>query len=318
MKKIFILSFVVWLSAHSNAQQQFVFTNYLLNQYYYNPALPGSEAFHQASLGYRNQWAGFDGAPVTMQANFYGSYANQRKHGYGASMMSDRSGLIQNTNFYLSYAYHLNLTDSIRIGLGIKPGFLQYNVKLYDAQLADPVDQVLTGNILATNAIDVGTGLYVYSNKFYVSLSMRHLIGDAIGFTGFNYGLSKHYTAIAGYRYVTKKKKLKIEPSIMYQYVNPVPGQLSAMLKMTYNNKIWGGLTMRTQDAVGVVAGVTLWNRLNIGYSFDYSLGDVRTYNYGTHEFIISYITTKNKPTLDQEDEDLNNGIFEENKKKEE
>ena len=40
-------------------QQQFVFTNYLLNQYYYNPALAGSQNFHTASLGYRNQWVGF-------------------------------------------------------------------------------------------------------------------------------------------------------------------------------------------------------------------------------------------------------------------
>lgn len=318
MKALYTLSILVLFAVKVNAQQQFVFTNYMLNQYYYNPALAGSQAVHKANLGYRSQWAGFNEAPVTMQASFYGSYANQRKHGYGVSLVSDRSGLIQNTNFYLNYAYHLRLTDSIRIGFGVKPGFLQYNVKLYDAQLADPVDNVLTGNILATNAIDLGTGLYVYSNKFFVSMSMRHLLGKSVSFTGFNYGLAKHYTIIAGYKFWDKKKKLEFEPSIMYQYVSPVPAQLSIMMRVTYKNKLWGGLTMRTQDAIGVVGGVTLWNRLSIGYAFDYSLGGVRTYNYGTHELMLSFVTTKNKPTLDQEDEELNNGIFEENKKKEE
>ncbi|MBK6526623.1 MAG: type IX secretion system membrane protein PorP/SprF [Crocinitomicaceae bacterium] len=96
----------------------------------------------------------------------------------------------------------------------------------------------------------------------------------------------------------------------MFEYVNPAPPQLSVMMKGTYMNKFWGGLTMRTQDAVGVIAGVNLWNRLSIGYAFDYSLGQIRTYNYGTYELMLTFITTKNKPTLDQEDEDLNNGIF--------
>lgn len=318
MKKSLLIVLLIAAGFVAKAQQQFVFTNYLLNQYYYNPALPGSEKVHRAHIGYRNQWVGFSEAPTTMYANFYGSYANQRKHGYGVSLMSDRSGLIQNTNIHLNYAYHIRLTDSIRIGLGIRPGFLQYNVKLYDAQLADPIDDVLTGNIMTTNAIDLGTGLYIYSNKFFVSASMRHLFGPAISFTGFNYGLAKHYTVIGGYHFYNKNKKLEFQPSVMLQMVKPAPAQLSAMFKVTYQKKYWGGLLMRTQDAVGIVAGINLWNRLNIGYAFDYSLGEVRAFNSGSHELMISFITTKNKPSLDQEDEDLNNGIFEENNKKKE
>lgn len=317
MKRIFYISILVVSTLNVQAQQQFVFTNYMLNQYYYNPALAGSEDVHKASIGYRNQWAGFNEAPVTMHANFYGSYANLKKHGYGVSLMSDKSGLIQNTNLYLNYAYHINLSDSIRMGFGVRPGYLQYNVALYDAQLADPVDAVLTGNILATNAIDFGSGIFVYSSKFHVALSMRHLLGKSISFTGFNYGLAKHYTAIAGMNLYSKKRKFLFQPSIMAQYVNPAPPQLSVMMKGTYNNKFWGGLSMRTQDALGVIAGVNLWNRLSIGYAFDYSLGEIRAYNYGSHELMITFVTTKNRPTLDQEDEDLNNGIFEENKKKE-
>lgn len=315
MKKLTLLSFLFVVVQIAQSQQQFVFTNYLLNQYYYNPALPGSENVHKANIGYRKQWAGFEGAPTTLNANFYGSWANLQKHGYGVSIVNDRAGLIQNTNFYLNYAYHINLTDSIRMGFGIKPGYLQYNVKLYDAQLADPVDDVLTGNILATNAIDFGSGIYIYSSKFFVSLSMRHLLGKSISFTGFNYGLAKHYTAIAGYNYLIKKKKLLLQPSIMLQYVKPAPPQLSIMMKGTYMNKYWAGLTMRTQDALGVILGINLWNRLSIGYAFDYSIGQIKAYNNGTHELMISFITTKTRPSLDQEDEDLNNGIFEENNK---
>jgi type IX secretion system PorP/SprF family membrane protein len=316
MKKHSILFLSLLLAVSVYGQQQVIFTNYLLNQYYYNPALPGSEDVHKANLGYRHQWAGFEGSPVTLHANFYGSYNNMRKHGYGLSVVSDRSGLVQNTNFHLNYAYHINLTDSIRMGFGVRPGFMQYNIKLYDAQLADPIDEVLTGNILATNAIDIGSGIYIYSHKFFFSASMRHMLGKSVSFTGFNYGLAKHYTLIAGYNFSKPKSKLEIQPSVLFQYVDPLPMQFNFMLKAVYNKKIWGGLTMRTQDAVGVVLGVNLWGRLSVGYGFDYSLGEIRLYNQGTHELMISFTTTKNRPTLDEEDEDLNKGIFEENNKK--
>lgn len=318
MQKLITILTALFLVANVSGQQQVIFTNYLLNQYYYNPALAGSEDVHKANIGYRHQWAGFEGSPVTLNSNFYGSWNNMRRHGYGLSIVSDRSGLMQNTNIHLNYAYHIRLSDSIRMGFGIRPGFMQYNIKLYDAQLADPADDVLTGNILATNAIDLGSGLYIYSDKFFFSASMRHMVGQAITFTGFNYGLAKHYTAIAGYNWRIPKKKLEIQPSVLFQYVNPLPSQFNFMLKTTYNNKVWGGLTLRTQDAVGIVAGVNLWDRLSIGYGFDYSLGEVRAYNQGTHELMISFITTKNRPSLDEEDEDLNKGIFEENKKKDE
>ena len=307
---------VILACSKLHAQQQFVFTNYLLNQYYYNPALAGSENVHRANVGYRNQWTGFDGAPLTLHANFYGSLKNKMKHGYGVSFMSDRSGLVQNINVNLNYAYHLRVTDSIRLGFGVRPGYQQYNIKLYDAQLADSGDDILTGNILSMNAVNLDAGLYLYSNKFYVSLSMRHMLGKIVSFTGYNQNLSKHFTLIGGYNFRNKKKTLEFQPSLMLQYVSPAPPQLSVMMKATYKKKYFGGLVYRTQDALAIVAGINLFNRWTIGYAYGFSLGGVRSYNYGTHELMISFITTKNKPSLEEEDEELNNGIFEENKEK--
>ena len=72
---------------------------------------------------------------------------------------------------------------------------------------------------------------------------------------------------------------------------------------------------MRTQDALGAVAGIKLFNRWNIGYAFEYSIGNIQPYHAGSHELMISFVTTKKKPDLDKQDEDINNGIFDENKK---
>jgi len=335
MKKtlfIFLLSLIV---QSSFAQQKSVYSNYLLNEYYYNPAIAGSKRFHIANAGVRNQWVGFEGAPTTMHINYYGSYKNRMKHGYGVSLVSDKTGLMQQTGVFVNYAYHLNLTKKIKVGLGIKPGYLLYDIKLYDAQLADVGDNLLTGNVLATTAFDLSSGLNVYSDKFFVRLSMHQMFGKAIKFTTYNSGLSKHFSAIAGYNYRAKSlpmdsiqkadsiivkprfvEKIVLQPSFMVNYVNPIPVQVSLMLKATYNDKIWLGINYRTDDAIGGSVGVFIDSRFSIAYGYDYSYGEIKGYQGGSHEIMLSFITTNKKPSLDKRDEELNNSIFDDNKKR--
>lgn len=332
MKKALII-FLLGLTVQSSfAQQKSVYSNYMLNEYYYNPAIAGSKNYHIANAGVRNQWAGFDGAPTTMHINYYGSYKNQTKHGYGLSLVSDKTGLMQQTGMFLNYAYHINLTDKMKLGLGVKPGYLLYNIKLYDTQLADVGDDLLTGNILSTSAFDLSSGLNLYSDKFFVRLSMHQMFGNAIKFTDFNGGLSKHFTAIAGYNYSVKKtstnansdtsavktsfvEKLVIQPSVMVNYVNPIPVQVSMMLKTTYNEKIWLGLNYKTKDAFGGAIGMLIDSRFSVGYGYDYSFGQLKGYQGGSHEIMLSFITTSRKPSLEKLDEDLNNSIFNDNKR---
>jgi type IX secretion system PorP/SprF family membrane protein len=336
MKVLLTISFLFVLN-FINAQQQFVYTNYLLNDFYYNSAVAGSHNYHQANIGYRKQWANFEGSPKTFNMNFYGSYKNQMKHGYGVSLNADRAGLMQRTAIYLNYAYHIDLNDKYRLAFGVKPGYLLYNIKLYEAKLADVGDDILTGNILATNAFDVSSGLNLYSKKFFLRLDMQQILGNSIKFTGFNDGLSKHFTLITGYTYKVKKKKTSTEtqsesdtteqkirtiekfefqPSMMIRYVRPITPQASFMLKTTYNDKVWLGLNYRTQDAIGFSLGMNINERFTVGYAYDYALGQVKGFQGGSHELMLTFITTNKKSTLDKKDEELNNSIFEENKKK--
>jgi type IX secretion system PorP/SprF family membrane protein len=331
MKKLLVISLFL-VSATSFGQQQKVFTNFMMNDYYYNPAIAGSKDVHYANIGFRNQWAGFDDAPLTLYANFYGSAGNKMKHGYGASIMSEQSGLVQNTSFYLNYAYHVRLSDNWKLGLGIKPGYIQYNVKLYDAQLADPADAVLTGNVLSTNAFDFNTGINLYSKKFFFMASMRNALTDVITVTSFNEGLSRHYTGIIGYKWlvnakkkpetdeegnvIKRKKDFELMPVFLFKYVKPINPQGTIMLKATFDRKHWMALTYRTQDAAGIALGLTLKKRFNLGYAFDYSLGDIKSYNYGSHELMLTFQVTNKKPSIEEQDEEINNSIFDDNKKK--
>jgi len=312
VKKLHYIFVILLFSSNINGQQQFVSTNFLMNDYYYNPAIAGSKDRHVANMSLRNQWSGFQGAPATMLANYYGSYLNQGKVGYGVSLISDKTGLVQNTGIYINYAQHFQLNEKIKLGFGVKPGYVQYRIKLYDAQVADEGDEILTGNILAANALDLHSGFHLYSEDFFFMGSIQHLLGKSIQFTSYNQNLSKHFTLIGGYNHRIDKRKMVIQPSLMIKYVNPTPMQWTAMLKATFDNKCWAGITYRSKDAAGIVLGYKILDRLSIGYGFDYSVGKISQYQSGSHELVISFVTTPNKPTLDEEDEELNKSIMDE------
>jgi len=312
---ILLLISVLALSISGFSQQLVGYSNFLMNDYYFNPAIAGSRNVQEANMSYRNQWVGFDGAPVLLMGNFMGSYKNEGKIGYGASIISERKGITDNTAIYLNYAHHFQLTESIKLGLGIRPGYMQHRVRLYDAIIADAGDEVLTGTVYSANAIDVNAGFHLYSPKFFVMGSFQRLLGRQIQFTSYNNNLSFHFNTIAGYNYRfqnSKKKQMEIQPSLMIRLVRPLPLQVTGMVRFTYDNKFWGGLLYRSDDAIGFMAGMKIRERLDIGYSFDYTVSNLSNYQSGSHEVMLSFIISRKKSSLDDEDDELNKSILEE------
>lgn len=314
MKKLLFIGIFILVSQALSAQQRAVFSNFLMNKYYYNPAVAGSQDVHVANLSYRNQWVGFDNAPVNVTGNVYGSLRNEGKIGYGLSLSNENSGLTNATSIYLNYAQHFKLNDKIKLGLGVQPGYLQYRVKLYDAILADAGDEILTGSVYSANAFDVNMGFNVYSKDFFVMGSIQHLLGKQLKFTSYNSNLQFHYNAIAGYNFKFDKKKIEVQPSVLLKYTKAIPLQWSVMAKTTYDHKYWLGLIYRSQDAFGVSLGILLKERFTVAYGYDFSLGGIRKHNSGSHEVMLSFIITKKKPSLEDEDDKLNNSILEKTK----
>jgi type IX secretion system PorP/SprF family membrane protein len=307
------------IASSSFSQQRAGYSNFLLNDYYFNPAIAGSKDVHVANVAYRNQWAGFDGAPTLIMGNFQGSIKDQGKTGYGLSLISERKGITQNTAIYLNYVYHFKLSDKLKLGLGIQPGYMQYRVRLYDAVVVDAGDDVLTGTVYNANALDLSSGFHLYSKKFFVMGSAHRLLADAVNFTSYNSNLAFHFNGIAGYNFNIKmknKKTFELQPSVMVRYAAPVPLQYSVMLKGTFNKKMWLGLIYRSDAAIGISAGVTLKEKFSIGYGYDYTMSGLSNYQSGSHEVMLSMVLTKKKPSLAEEDEDLNNSILEDMQKK--
>lgn len=291
-----------------SAQQLGIYTNYLLNEFYYNPAVAGSRDVYLANVNYRNQWTGFNEAPRSYMASFYGSWRNRRKVGLGASVVGDRSGLTQRTGAYLTYAYHFAFTEKLRLGLGVNAGYLQYRVRLYDVRVVDNGDDMLTGNVLNANAPDVNAGFYLYHDNFWLGASGFQLLNNKLKFPNSASRLVPHYYAMGGVNIKLGKKNV-VQPSFLFRYNAPVPFQVDASLRWLYDKKFWLGFTYRTDDAYCVMVGFNYKDHFNIGYSYDYTFGGLQKYSSGSHEIWLSYTINKKKKTLEEEDEEINNSV---------
>jgi type IX secretion system PorP/SprF family membrane protein len=328
MKRILyisICSLIIVCSANKSwAQQLGIFTNYMLNDYYYNPAVVGSKDITIANISYRNQWAGFNEAPTTYMGSVYGSYQGKRKIGLGGTVIGGKSGLLQRTGGYFTYAQHFDLTKDkkLRLGLGLSGGYIQYRMKLYDARVIDNGDDMLTGNVLTTSAFDANSGVYLYHEKFFIGLSGNQLLNYKLPFDNSNSRLKPHVYFMGGYNFkfgesktgadgrAATEKKNELQPSFMLRTSNNRNTlQTDISLKYTYNKTFWIGATYRTESAICALVGFNYKDRFNVAYAYDYALNKINQYSSGSHEFWLSYTLSKKKRDLEKEEEELENGV---------
>lgn len=298
-------------SGDLKAQQLGIYTNYMLNDYYYNPAVVGAKDVAIANISYRDQWAGFTDAPRSYMASVYGSIKNKRKVGLGANVIGDRAGLLQRTGGYFTYAYHFDLTKTLRLGLGLSAGYMQYRIRMYDARALDGGDVYLTNNVVSSGAFDANSGFYLYSNKFFFGVSGNQLLNYRLTISNIKSDsrLKPHMYVLGGYNFEFgsgKVKKNELQPSFLVRSAtSSATIQEDLSLKYTYNKMFWLGLTYRTESAFCALLGFNYKGRFNVAYAYDYALSKINKYSVGSHEFWLSYTITKKKRSLSEEEEAL-------------
>lgn len=308
---IVLVGFALLPIGQVKAQQQTQFTNILINQYLYNPAFAGTFHGMQFNAGSRLQWVGFDGAPRSYMASGYGTLKKQPMMALGGMVLNDQMGLLNRTSLYSSYSYHLKLNDHWKIGFGVSLGFVQYNVKAYNAKPypTDKDDVFLTSSILNANAFDANAGFLVYQKKFFFGFSGQQLPSAKIHWDNTIGRLTPHWYIYTGYNQVLDKKKKEyvLQPSVLMRFNTPAPFEIEYNVKCTYKSMLWAGVSFRHAKTVSAIVkkyqnnslcamlGVTVSKQFTFGYSYDLSLNNLRSYNSGSHEMILSYTILSKK-----------------------
>lgn len=334
MKKGFYLGILLtisWQCAFSQQKPQY--TQYVFNNYLLNPAVSGIENYTDVKAGYRSQWTGLEGAPVTsyftinapLGSNFtqgdamsmpgggvspYSrSYtqdymAAEPHHGIGMSLVSDKAGPIMQTTIDASYAYHLGLTDKLNLAVGVSAGVNHISLNTSEITLGDANDAAITNGNNSQWKPDLNAGIWAYSSNYYIGASVQQLLKQNLYFsTNSAYNQSQtvpHYFFTAGVK-LFMSDDIALMPSVLVKVIQPVPTTFDVNVKMAFRDNFWIGGSYRRDDSFGALAGVNISSIINIGYSYDFTTSALNTVSNGTHEIVIGILlNNKYKVTCPQ------------------
>ncbi len=294
MKKVSLyILFILVVCNEIQAQQLPYYTQYRSNIFLLNPAVTGTKRTVDARLGYRYQWAGYDGAPRTSMVSAHGRFF-KGKMGAGLFMVQDRIGPSKQTNLGVNYAFHIRFPDC-ELSMGAGGLFTKYTLEGGDITLHNTVDPSINQYIASSVWVpDVNAGIYLYNDRFHIGVGALHLAqqkanfykGDSAKHGKIPY--SAHVNLSVGYNFAQNPEYVW-ESNVLATYVTGVPLFLDYTLRLHIKEKMLCGLSLRLHDAVALHLGVTFLEDFQVTYSYDFLLSKMRHTNSGSHEIVITY-----------------------------
>jgi type IX secretion system PorP/SprF family membrane protein len=290
MNKIFLISLLVLLTFMDvSAQQDPQYTQYMYNMNIVNPAYAGSKENISLGLLYRKQWANIEGAPSSFSFSGHGAVGNNV--GIGLSFLSDKIGPVSEQNVFGDFSYTLKLGENQTLALGLKAGasFHKVGLRSIQSSLPDPNEGIF-GQDISDVSLNIGTGAFYYTDKYYVGLSVPNMLKAAhLDYNGREYGSDvSHYFLTGGYVF-DLNYEVKFKPSFMLKSALNIKPSLDLSANFLYKEQIELGATYRLQDSFGGMINFLVTPELRIGYAYDHIISDLRVSAPSSHEFILLY-----------------------------
>ncbi|MFP4064433.1 MAG: type IX secretion system membrane protein PorP/SprF [Bacteroidales bacterium] len=290
---VFLLSFMICGMAFP--QQEAQFSHNMFNHMGINPGMAGMRNSICATGIARQQWVGFQDQegnkinPETYSLNVDSPIPFLRG-GVGLGFIQDQLGPETNVGVKISYSYHLELGMG-RLGIGAQAGFLDKSIDFSSLNPVDPGDPVLIGNEESHIFTDFSIGgFYMLDDEAWAGLSFSQLRQARGGLSESDYALRRHTYVNAGYNFSwPTNPDYVISPSMLVKSdFSAVQFDLNTLV--TYNNRFWGGVSYRPQDAIVFMLGVNI-EQISIGYSYDVTASPMGRMgrSYGSHEVMLQY-----------------------------
>lgn len=259
-----------------------------LNILQLNPAQAGAGVHSEIVCYASNQWVNMPGAPKTYltSANF-----NVLKNfGLAATVMGDQYGPVNMTKGEVNLAYHLQLNQKWKLGVGLKMGVSNTTVNLGELITIDPNDPYMNGVLRTGINWNAGFGGLLYSKKFYLGYSMPNvsktsfLNHDMTMFIDTKFG---NIVYLGGT--IPLNSSVELRPNMVYRQIKGTPLNLEANAIFSFKKMMDFGVSYRYQNSVGAIAGLQIKEYLYLGYAFSYPVNQLNRVTTQSHEVALRY-----------------------------
>jgi type IX secretion system PorP/SprF family membrane protein len=292
MKKLAVY-LVVLLFPLQGAAQLFSLTDqYLNNMISINPAFAGCHDALSASVSYRSQWVGFSDAPQNMNLSVHSPFNNDRI-GLGFIVNSVSAGIFNTTDLSADYAFRIEMGEGI-FSLGAGFGISLQNVAWNRLNPSNPNDPLITNERQSAVLPDFSLGAYYYNNRFFAGLSAPGFLSHEFDKNSGKYRVTNKFSdytlLLTGGMYAMISDRITFFPSALLRYNGSHSSQLDINTNLILNDMIWIGAGYRTTNTLTGMIRCRINYQTMVAYSYGLDLGQMGSYNKGSHEVAIGYV----------------------------
>ncbi len=288
--------FMIAIVAVGYAQQNPLFSHYMLNPTLYNAGYLGVESTAYLTAGHRSQWLGYNttldgtgGAP-TSQNIVLAIPIQGPVSGLGMAVLNDNIGPVNNLKVQPQFSISRPINNA-KLSIGLAPALITQTFNFNELRFVDPSDRLNVGSQQSQSQVDLDIGAVYSTDNMDLGISAQNLLEAS-----FNFGVDEldnsYSRSLVGtwrYRYAPIYNFVFM-PSVLVRYDFNTTTFDAGMLA-TYQDRIWGGLSYRFSEAIILLLGYSFLedNKLRVGYSFDYVVSNQQAKQPTSHEIFLRY-----------------------------
>lgn len=287
--KLFRLKLIVLLlfAFNLSAQQDPQFTQYMDNTLFVNPAYAGSNGVLNLTAIHREQWVGMAGRPRTTTFSIH-SPLPYENIGTGLTVVNDVIGPVRSTYLTGDISYSVRFKKlKGKLAFGLKGGVSIFSSRTDQLQTTQEQDPNLMTNIQNMVNPNFGVGIYYYTPKFFMGVSVPKIIEQSLDGSGQSLE-RRHYFLIMGGVF-NMSPKWKLRPTTQLKFTNGSPLSIDLSAAAIYNDQFWLGLMHRWADSFGGFVQYQISPQFKAGIAYDQTITEVARFNKGTYEVLVSY-----------------------------
>ncbi|MBX2963301.1 MAG: type IX secretion system membrane protein PorP/SprF [Cyclobacteriaceae bacterium] len=268
----------------ASAQVDPLYAQYLNNPFLINPAYTGMNKSLNMMVGYRKQWAGFDGSPTTISATGHTSLLDNRM---GVGLLISQDKIAENTNTFVqgTYSYKVSFDDYRYLSFGLQAGFMNFRSDNSMLNIADPTDPLFSEDI-NTFAPSFGAGVIYRTDNLFLGLSVPRMLSAKENFESATASIySQHFYGFASYLFLLSNR-VKFKPSVLLRGVGGSPLSVDVNAQFNIDERYAAGLFTRNLNTYGLLAQVK-FNQFRFGYVFEMPTNKSVGTNFTTHEITL-------------------------------
>jgi type IX secretion system PorP/SprF family membrane protein len=274
----------------------------MYNTYGVHPAYAGMENTLVATGTIRQQWAGLKGSPSSQQINA-NLPLNAINSGIGINLENDKVGVEQNIAASLTYVYKIRIGNEATLSIGANAGILQKSISGADIKTPGGIytnnttlhnDLILNENNTSAQAPLFDASVFLQRKNIKIGFTAKNLLDNSLNYTinSTKIRLIKNYLFTFASDFKLSSNFL-LKPSLLVRTdVKEFQTQVSLLAEWKQKFSFGGsyrGYSKNSFDALSIIGGVQLSEKITLIYAYDVSLSSLKNVNTGSHELLLRY-----------------------------